>query len=489
MKTIFVSADDRTQVYYYYQNNRRYLLPVGDRVLIGLKSEKTKKEKMALLNELDVDSSVFDSTKSYPEGREFVSDTYIIAHLKDGWQNADKTKIATLLETNPEITFINFFYKPDGPDELISFTLQLFVQTKDKESPEKHQDLLKKYGIVSVDEFDPEYGVFLLSVGEKSDYTALEAANGLHESDQFVYAEPNFFRLAKLSQFIPDDDFYDEQWYLPNVGMPNAWPRSKGDGIRIAIMDVMVSANHDDLAPNMVTGYDPTGMPIGFDTHGTQVAGVAAARGDNDLGIAGVAFEATIIPVRIGFAPAAGSPVFISNETWVVEAFNRCRQQSELNADVINCSFGWNSPTNTLTNAITNAATNGRGGLGCVICAATGNDNTSVAYPASHTSVIGVGATNGTGHKASFSNYGTGIDLSAPGTDIVTTTPPNNYTLAPNTIDGTSFASPAVAGAAALILTVYPNASPNWVRNILRSTADRTGGYSYVGGWSSVSPL
>lgn len=310
----------------------------------------------------------------------------------------------------------------------------------------------------------------------------MEVANDLHISGKFKSAEPNFFQLAPLSVFTPNDDLYNDQWYLPNIGMPVAWERSRGNGIRIAIMDNMVS-DHEDLDANLVAGYDPTGRPRGFDFHGTRVAGVAAGRGNNNMGIAGVAFEATIIPVRIGWALSADNIAMGTDVAWMIEAFNRCADQTQLNAEVINCSFGA-SPSTLLTNAINNAATNGRNGRGCVICAATGNNNGGpVAYPANLPSVIGVGATNETGHRASFSNDGPGIDLSAPGTDIVTTTPTDAYTVGLLATAGTSFASPTVAGAAALVLTVFPDASPDWVRNRLRGTADRTGGYSYVGGW------
>ncbi|KEO75937.1 S8 family peptidase [Anditalea andensis] len=292
---------------------------------------------------------------------------------------------------------------------------------------------------------------------------------------------PNFFREIKSSQFTPDDVLYGDQWNLPNIGMPNAWTTSRGNGIRIAIMDVATNLNHPDLAPNIVPGFDPTGQPIGFDTHGTQVAGVAGARGNNTIGIAGVAFEASIIPVRMGFTPFPNSNILGTTDAWVIECFNRCRDQNQLNADIINCSFSLGSPSSAVTNAINSAVSNGRNGRGCVVCAATGNNNlNSVSYPANLPSVIGVGATDQNGHRAPFSNWGNGINISAPGMNILTTNPPNGYIFE----NGTSLASPAVAGVAALLLTIIPNASPSTILSRMTSSAARTGGYNYQNGWS-----
>lgn len=482
MKSILELTDRSKQAYYYYEGKRIYVMPVTDRVLIGLKLTKNHEEKTAILNGLAPSGNIVDVAKLNPDDAESASDRFIIANLREGWRSAETTEFETQVRNNSEIAFISPFYQAGTPD-YISTTLEFFVKTGDGESPEKHRELYDKYGVEHTEEFDQDSHVFLLRLKEKNEYNALEVANAFQETGKFVYASPNFFHLVKLPQFIPDDPLYDEQENLQTLNMPNSWTISRGNGMRIGILDAAVIATHIDLAPNIVPGADYTNQPLGTDRHGTWVAGVAAARGDNDEGVAGTAFEASIIPVRIGYTVNVQQRVVIM-DSWVVQGINACADENDLAADVINCSFALAGFSQTVSNAINNAYSNGRGGRGLTIIASTGNDFAqSVRFPGNHTNVIGVGAMNPNNQRADFSNWGNGIDISAPGTNIVTTTINNGYTTPFEDLRGTSYSSPTVAAVVALMLTVNPNAAPATIKSRLQASADRIGGYNYVGGW------
>lgn len=196
-KSVFELIDAEKPGYYYYQNERQPLLPIGNQVLIGLKSSKEQKEKVTFLNELDDSSSFFDVEKSYPGDIETVPDKYIFAHLRDGWQSADRSGVEKKLELNPEVTFVSPLYRTSQSSVTVALTLQLFVMTNDDDFPERYQELLGGYGVIDVQKLDPQLGVYLLTLKEKNQYNALDVANELHESGKFISASPSF--LSRIS--------------------------------------------------------------------------------------------------------------------------------------------------------------------------------------------------------------------------------------------------------------------------------------------------
>ena len=148
-------------------------------------------------------------------------------------------------------------------------------------------------------------------------------------------------------------------------------------------------------------------------------------------------------------------------------------------AAVISNSWGSSVKYQVIDDAISNALRNGRSGKGCVVVFASGNDyQSTVGYPANcNPEVIAVGAISSSGMRASFSNYGSALDVVAPGEDVITTTTNSGYSSA---ISGTSFACPLVAGVAALVLSVNPDLTQKQVADIIESTAKKCGNYSYT---------
>ncbi|MBC7653263.1 MAG: S8 family peptidase [Oligoflexus sp.] len=311
----------------------------------------------------------------------------------------------------------------------------------------------------------------------------------------------------------------------------NVWNMGyTGTGVKVAVIDLGVDLNHPDLQANLLTGYDATGNNSGgapvydaYNTHGTNCAGIIAEV-QNNIGAVGIAYNAKIIPIRFGIVdPPSVNPngYITTSDTWESNCFNFAVSNG---ADIISNSWGGGgSPSSQLNAAILNAATNGRGGKGAIVLFSAGNNNNAVSYPASNPNVIAVGASSmcdtrkrssnnpslvnpgvtpdplGVSCDDEFwwgSNYGTNLDIMAPGVKIATTTLPSgsDYSGAYVTnFNGTSAACPNTAAVAALILSANLNLTGQQVRNILESSADKVGGYSYQsnisgqpnGTWSS----
>ena len=352
---------------------------------------------------------------------------------------------------------------------------------------------------------------------------SVETSNILYESDYFEQAQPSFTRLLTVL-----NTYYTDQWGLNNTGQqggttgidinaPEAWELTEGsNNIVIAVLDNGVDLDHDDLEGNLLAGYDATdgsdgevnGNCHGNYAHGTCCAGIIAAI-DNSYGIKGVASNCKIVPVRIMKTNST------SDDDPLIIGMNYAWETAE--ADVISCSWGGRgSSINNLDDEISYALELGRDSLGCVVVFAGGNDNlNSIHYPAnSNSDIIAVGAMSPCGERKSpsscdtedewGSNYGTPLDVVAPGVLIPTTDIEgsagyntnlflhtevggslisNDYNNYDYTVcfNGTSAATPHVAGVAALILSINPYLTQDQVRDIIKSTARkvRTDLYTY----------
>ncbi|HEV2711838.1 MAG TPA: S8 family serine peptidase, partial [Gaiellaceae bacterium] len=257
-----------------------------------------------------------------------------------------------------------------------------------------------------------------------------------------------------------DPRFATEQQYLLPLRLPSAWDVTRGSpAVKIAIADTGVDLDHPDLAARILPGYDfVNGDAVAQDDegHGTMVAGIAAATTDNGIGVAGVAWNASIVPLKVLDETGAGSDFDIARAiTWAADH----------GAQVINLSLGGPDNSVTLYDAIDYARKNG-----VVVVAAAGNDGAPVfSYPGAYADVA-VAATDGVGDAAWFSNSGYWVDLTAPGIDVTSTA------LAPGPAEayakgaGTSFASPIAAGIAALVRSQHPDWSQaDVVKQVLRA--------------------
>ena len=340
----------------------------------------------------------------------------------------------------------------------------------------------------------------------------------LRADPNVVYAQPDY--LKQRLDFIPDDTRFDLQWDFTDlsvgIGAPKAWDTSSGTGVVVAVLDTGY-VDHADLDGNVVPGYDfiidttVAGDGDGRDAdahdpgdwegggtsswHGTHVAGTVAAVTNNAKGVAGVAFGAKVMPVRVlghggGYTSDIADAITWASGGTVAGVTNLDPANV---ADVINMSLGGSGACSD--DPVTQAAVDGAISRGTTIVVAAGNDNDDAAFhsPASCKGVIAVGASGVDGGRSYFSNYGPTVALSAPGGNATSGSDPNNRWIwstgnsgattpvASPAGDvlmgyiGTSQASPHVAGTVALMQSARVAAgkaalTPAQVKTMLRNT-------------------
>ena len=288
-------------------------------------------------------------------------------------------------------------------------------------------------------EFSKSDNVYIVK-GNRETFIALKRSK-LEQDLEFI--EPNYIYKAL---FVPNDPDYTKQWNLRSINVEQAWDETKGSGVTVAVIDTGVSQVPDLEQTTFVKGYDFVNDRIEATDdvgHGTHVAGTIAQSTNNNYGVAGIAYEASIMPLKVIAAFGGGT---------VADIAEAIRFAADNGADVINMSLGGQGDSNLMAEAI-NYAYN----KDVVIVAAAGNANeNSASYPARYPHVIGVAAIDSTENKAPYSNFGAGVDIAAPGGGETGKIVQN--TINPQTGEatfigyvGTSMAAPHVAGVAALV--------------------------------------
>jgi thermitase len=278
------------------------------------------------------------------------------------------------------------------------------------------------------------------------------------------YAEPDY--IATVFE-TPNDTYFPQQWGMTKIQAQQAWDTDTGlASIKIAVLDTGVDQNHEDLAGKIVSNKNFT-LSSTYDDfygHGTHVAGIAAAVTNNGIGVAGTGYDCSIMNGKVLDDSGSGAYSWIaSGITWAADS----------GADVINMSLGGKFGSSTLQNAVNYAW-----GKGVVVVAAAGNDGSSRAnYPAYYTNCIAVAASDSNDAKASFSNYGSWVDVAAPGVGIYSTLPNHSNSIGNDygSLNGTSMATPHVAGLAGLVWASSYGANNAAVRDRIENTADQAG--------------
>jgi len=350
---------------------------------------------------------------------------------------------------------------PSGNGEFVPG--EVLVKFKSDASPTSVQAALSAQDVRAVGEV-PALGIQRLTVPEGQELAIIAA---LRRHPLVEYAEPNYIIRAVL---IPNDPYFSSQWGLTKIGASQAWEVTTGSNdLTIAIVDSGIDLDHPDLSGKIILGYDYVNgdwVPDDDYGHGTHVAGIAAAWTDNRQGVAGVAWGARLMALKV--LDAEGSGTYADVASAVTYA-------ADNGAKIINLSLGGSSDSQTLHDALIYAHN-----AGCVVVAATGNNDGSVLYPAKYTEAFAVASTDSNDQRAWFSNYGPEVDVAAPGVDIYSTHLPyahltsichdddgDGYGLC----SGTSMATPYVAGLAALIWSEYPSYTNDQVEGRIERTA------------------
>lgn len=303
--------------------------------------------------------------------------------------------------------------------------------------------------VIEMEELE-KIGVILLEIPS---YQLEQKIQELQLVTGVAYVEPNY--SVQAMDLIPNDPGWSFQYGLTAIRAPQGWSLSTGSSsVTIAILDSGVDLGHEDLAGRIVAGYDfvnNDSVPQDDFGHGTLVAGIAAASGNNGTGVAGVSWRARIMPLKVLNNSGGGSYANVAaGILWAADH----------GAQVINLSLGGAAPSVTLQDAVLYAYNKG-----ILLVAASGNNGgAQVLYPARYPEVMAVGATNFSNQPSSISNYGPEVDVAAPGENIYSLWPGGYFTQS-----GTSMSAPFVSGLAAILFSFTSDAGV--VRNAIESTA------------------
>jgi len=495
-------------------NKKIRLKPLDD--VVAVKYNKRVDRKKAL----DIISATAESNLDRSHVKTYPSFNVSLVTRPVGEAGSITQKFSKSLTEEENVQFVSPVYKDKDSGTLIVITDQINVGFKVGVKKQAIDAVLSKYNlsIMEQSKFSPQHYILKLNSAENSDKT-IEVSNKLASIKEVEYSDPvTLAEIKKTSLERPTGKYFGEQWHLENMGQaggtPNedvkaleAWKLTRGDPqIKVACLDDGLAYSHIDLKQNVWKnpnpreqgdhGYNfydnvPDPEPIYFrppydqmagnDIHGTPCAGVICGVG-KPQGVCGIAPKCKIIGVKI-FGGDDLAPPFK-----VAEAI----RYSGHYADILSCSWSSGTPNDTISHAIIEVTKTGRGGKGCAVFVATGNDYAStISFPASMPETIAVGASTNEGRRAAYSNYGPGIDFLAPssgGTKRIFTTdvpyenrgfnigkpgqgdPRGLYT---NGFGGTSSATPLAAGIGALVLSMKGNLKAKQVRQILRVSCDK----------------
>lgn len=362
-------------------------------------------------------------------------------------------------EVNPsknEVKFSNIF---SLPNEVLNNKIETII--KDDTELSKEVENINKYN-----------QVILLRLNTHSKQNVLDKVKELEKRDDILIAQPNYIYK---NNSIPNDTRVSEQWAINKINLPAAWNITTGSkNVKVGVVDTGIKRAHSDLTANVsnTLGYSNEldqsgGHLVDSDGHGTNVAGVIGAVGNNNKGISGVCWNVDLISLKYYCT-------YNSQTSYTVDFC--VEYAAKNNIDIINCSFSYKYDDDIYR------AMKDYNGL--IVCSAgnenSNNDNNAV-YPSTFNfdNIISVAASDSSDNLCDFSNYGKkSVDLAAPGTDILTTNNSNNSSLYYTAEQGTSLAAPYVSGVAALIKSLYPTMTANGLKKAILDGVDKVSSLS-----------
>lgn len=379
-----------------------------------------------------------------------------------------------------------------------------------REGTDHPMDVLEAYNAGILESFgDNEFLVQL-----QAQVDPIDVVIRMNEDQRIDYAEPDFIVLGRhrarghegggVQSEVPArvkatyaDPLLSSQYAVFITECDLAWQKQTGHpDVVIAILDEGVDTDHPDLQSAIRGMYDATDddnwqEPQPWDAHGTACAGLAAAVGQNHIGIRGIGSGCSLFAIRIAYSPSPNAD-WITKDHWIRRAVDWAWMNG---ADVLSNSWGGGAYSQSIVNALERARTQGRGGRGSVVAIAAGNESGAVSFPANLPEMLTVSASNEydefktrTSRDGEYwwgSNFGPEVDIAAPGVHNRTTDirgangyDPTDYC----DFNGTSSATPIVAGACGLMLSANPKLTEADVRDILHRSADKVGQFPYAGG-------
>lgn len=504
--------DSKLTNYYYYKGQKFYMQERTDLVFLNFKSNISTSAAREILSDYpEIDINISEAG---------IRDDHFVK-LKSKLSEDDYVSLIHRMKSDNNFENVNYAYSPFNINDGKTFygmNDYLILQFKEYISKDQIDNINISNGVELVERIDVTGGLtFLAKVNSQTPLNAMQMSNKYYEEGFVNYSEPSLYVTNVICDTV-NDPFFAQQWSLKNTGnnvptnppnviadadmdVDSAWIVTQGDNaVIVAIVDTGVDTTHADL--RLVNGYDfvnNDGNANDDGDHGTACAGIVAATGNNNLGVAGVAYKCRIMPVKI--INAAGSiPGYHVAAFGIIWA-------AQNGADVISNSWGFGGGASSLLyNAVNDAARNGRNGKGSVLCFASGNEDTSpMRFPSiSDAEMLVVGGltpcnkrkspSDGCSGETWGASFGPTLDIVAPCVKIYTTDrtgtagySTGDYT---STFNGTSSATPNCAGVCALLISANQNLTRREVESLISSSAEKVGGYTYgtvkeYGNWNN----